>query len=314
MNNEMNPGSEPADEPKPGKSPKRNRNLRSETRLDIDSSELMRKYEPSLQQTTKPDSGPTNESALSAEPFSSEAETVRQIHDTLRNVGRTMLEQMVRAGEILTRVKEGLPHGQWMPWAAKNLPNIHHRTLNRYMLVYRRREDPLMQSDPARLLDEVHGHSDSGEDEPNSTPASNLPENPAIQASGEEQPNLTSASSLPPEEANSPAPTKRTRKPRRQPIEKSRSASFDSSATEPGKANELRVNPLSERIDFAAGQMEYIADELSSFGAELAAVPLSESVRAGMVKGLGNKAELLRRIARELHDYAKLCEEGERRL
>jgi len=61
-------------------------------------------------------------------------------------------------------------------------------------------------------------------------------------------------------------------------------------------------------------QAECIADKLSPFGAELPAVPLSGSVRAAMVKGLGNKAEALRRVAQELHGYAKLCEEGERRL
>jgi hypothetical protein len=281
-------------ERQPTKRSKRNRNLRSETCLGTDSSELMRKYEPSPAEL---DPEPTNESvpespALSAEAFSAEAEAVRRIHDTLLNVGRTMLEQMVRAGEILTRVKAGLPHGEWMPWAAKNLPNIHHRTLDRYMLVYRWREDPLMQSDPARLLDEVHGNID--------------PE--------EEQQNSTSTSNLPPENAASPPPAKRTRKGAdRKPGEKSESGGFDSSEEKEDEASQddkSEETPLSERLRVIAYRLEITVEELAPFETKLPAA-LSESVRTGMATSLGQKGALLRQIARELRGYAEVCQEGE---
>jgi hypothetical protein len=110
------------------------------------------------------------------------------------------------------------------------------------------------------------------------------------------------------------APRKRSPLSLKSPESECRSAGSGSSATEPGKTIEPKVGPLSERIDLEASHLECIADKLSPFGAELPAVPLSGSVRAAMVKGLGNKAEALRRVAQELHGYAKLCEEGERRL
>jgi hypothetical protein len=158
---------------------KRPQSGRSETCAGVDSTELERKYGdlPSQSKAGEieiPAEAAPSELVSTAQLFPSQAEEVCQIHNTLMREGRVMLTQMIRAGEILTQVKADLPHGGWMPWTARNLPQIHHRTLNRYMLSYRRRNDPLVQSDPARLLSEIHGHSDPDEGRLNSTSASNL--------------------------------------------------------------------------------------------------------------------------------------------
>lgn len=65
---------------------------------------------------------------------------LKQIHAELEQVGRTVLEKAIRAGEILTDVKAGLEHGQWLPWLETNMP-FTDRTAARYMRVYERREE-----------------------------------------------------------------------------------------------------------------------------------------------------------------------------
>src|SRR5262249_14409115 len=104
--------------------------------------------------------------------FLEEADQLKTIHHQLIGMGKTMIGRMIEAGEILTRVRRELPHGSWMPWVATHIPALSHGTINRYMRVYRRRDDPLLKDDPVRFMAEISGKI--GELESNSTPVSNL--------------------------------------------------------------------------------------------------------------------------------------------
>jgi hypothetical protein len=107
--------------------------------------------------------------------FLEEADQVKEIHHQLVVFGKTMVERMLEAGEILTRVKQGLPRGAWMPWVETHIAELSHRTINRYMRTYQRRNDPLLQDDPVRFIAEISGHIGKLKSpEPNSTNASNL--------------------------------------------------------------------------------------------------------------------------------------------
>jgi len=39
---------------------------------------------------------------------------VRQLHNELEESARTNIEKAIRIGELLTEVKNGLPHGRWL--------------------------------------------------------------------------------------------------------------------------------------------------------------------------------------------------------
>jgi len=121
--------------------------------------------------------------------FANEAGKVLQIHRELMGMGKTMIERMIEAGEILTRVKEGLPHGAWMSWVQMHIAELSHRTINRYMRTYARRSDPLLQDDPVRFIAEISGNLSKLESPdltvssetgfpPNSTSTSNLETKP----------------------------------------------------------------------------------------------------------------------------------------
>ena len=90
--------------------------------------------------------------------FADEADKVRTIHRELTGMGKTMIERMIEASEILTRIKQGLPHGAWMPWVEMHIAEVSHRTINRYMRTYSRRNDPLLQDDPVRFIAEISGN------------------------------------------------------------------------------------------------------------------------------------------------------------
>jgi hypothetical protein len=91
-------------------------------------------------------------------PFFKEAAQLRKIHRRLVGMGQTMIERMMEAGEILTRVKEGLPHGGWMAWVGIHLHELNYRTVVRYMRTYDRRDDPLLLKDPEQFMAEIYGN------------------------------------------------------------------------------------------------------------------------------------------------------------
>jgi hypothetical protein len=91
--------------------------------------------------------------------FAAEAAQVKALHHDLWNLGVTMLTRMIAAGEILARVKAGLPHGHWQPWVKEYLPEISYRTVARYLESYRRRDDQLRTDDPVLFLAEINGNA-----------------------------------------------------------------------------------------------------------------------------------------------------------
>jgi hypothetical protein len=122
--------------------------------------------------------------------FREEADQIKTIHHQLIGMGKIMIERMIEAGEIMTRVKHGLPHGSWMPWVEKNIPELSYRTIARYMRVYKRRDDPLLQEHQARFIAEIMGHNSKLESDStapsNLTPASSLNPESEIPSNDEE--------------------------------------------------------------------------------------------------------------------------------
>lgn len=73
------------------------------------------------------------------------AEEIQLLHSACLELSRrakseaqAALAGALRAGTLLTEVKDQLPHGEWMPWLRKHLPGISHSTINRYIRVARR--------------------------------------------------------------------------------------------------------------------------------------------------------------------------------
>jgi hypothetical protein len=256
-----------------------------ETHSGADSSEQQCKYESSLLALAlpvgfPPEAAPPLSTIDIVALFQTEAAAVTAIYRTLLVSGRMMLTEIFRAGEVLSKVKEGLPHGSWMLWTAANLPHIHHRTL-RYMQAYRRRNDPLAQSDPARLLNEIYGNA--GSEEPaNSTSTSNLSESPTPV---EELVNSTSASDLP----SGSAP--RSRKVRQ--------------ASRKTKPDPIREFALVEASDLSE-ELQHLAVNCRELLKQLPGTPLSEKMRTQLAEGLSG-------MAKRLESFAFICADARAR-
>ncbi len=54
---------------------------------------------------------PTNEVALDAL-----AAKIRTEHDAVREAAETATRHAIRCGKLLAEAKDGLVHGQWLPW------------------------------------------------------------------------------------------------------------------------------------------------------------------------------------------------------
>jgi hypothetical protein len=64
---------------------------------------------------------------------------INQLHDKLCGLARTSLDAAVEIGELLTRQKAELKHGDWLPWCRENL-RFHFRSARRYMEIYAKRD------------------------------------------------------------------------------------------------------------------------------------------------------------------------------
>ncbi len=73
-------------------------------------------------------------------------------HEFLRHLASSF-EIALRIGEILTRQKGKLAHGEFMPWVKSNL-DFDHRSATRYMSVYKHREE--LRMDNVSNLTEAH--------------------------------------------------------------------------------------------------------------------------------------------------------------
>lgn len=84
------------------------------------------------------------------------AAEICQLHREITEHLQTSLEKAIRIGQMLTEQKASLPHGDFGPWVAANLP-FTDRTARSYMRFYRERdllktENVSVLSDASRLL------------------------------------------------------------------------------------------------------------------------------------------------------------------
>jgi hypothetical protein len=65
--------------------------------------------------------------------FAAHAERIVAYHEGFQKAFGDQMSYAVLAGFELNRIKEALPHGQFMKWREKFLPQIPHRTATQYM-------------------------------------------------------------------------------------------------------------------------------------------------------------------------------------
>src|SRR5260221_8047935 len=65
---------------------------------------------------------------------------ITRLHGDITALGRTSLKKALQLGELLTGVKESLPHREWLPWIKNNLQQIAERTAQNYMRIWKNRE------------------------------------------------------------------------------------------------------------------------------------------------------------------------------
>lgn len=87
-----------------------------------------------------------NEPAIiSNELEKSVIEEITSLHHDIKSMIETTLQKGIRLGELLKAVKDGLPHGEFIPWIEKNCP-FKQRAAQNYMRVFERREELKRQS------------------------------------------------------------------------------------------------------------------------------------------------------------------------
>ncbi|MDP9480097.1 MAG: DUF3102 domain-containing protein, partial [Actinomycetota bacterium] len=68
------------------------------------------------------------------------ASRINEEHRACEKAVGAALGHAINAGELLTKAKEGVPHGSWGAWLADNFEGSE-RTAQAYMKVYRRRDE-----------------------------------------------------------------------------------------------------------------------------------------------------------------------------
>src|SRR5262245_37253661 len=64
--------------------------------------------------------------------FPEAAKKIRHLHESVVQRARDALKEAIEIGGILTKVKQELEHGEWLPWLTANVP-FDERTAQRYM-------------------------------------------------------------------------------------------------------------------------------------------------------------------------------------
>ncbi|WP_061232527.1 DUF3102 domain-containing protein [Leptospira noguchii] len=67
------------------------------------------------------------------------ATELNRLHQSILTAGKNMVRFAIEAGEILTKKKDELEHGEFIPWVENNL-NFKIRTAQRYMRIYEKRD------------------------------------------------------------------------------------------------------------------------------------------------------------------------------
>jgi Protein of unknown function (DUF3102) len=105
-----------------------------------------------------PAQAPEKRSRLIREKISQKViDDINERHDRIRRSASEIAREVVELGQILTRVKDSMRHGKWLPFVEKNL-RFTDRTATRYMRAAERIDDPLLSLDPAKFLAGVWGH------------------------------------------------------------------------------------------------------------------------------------------------------------
>jgi hypothetical protein len=72
-------------------------------------------------------------SATKPKPSPATIKQINAAHDAVVGSGREGLQNAIRAGELLSSVKQGTEHGDWETWLSANCPDISPRTARLYM-------------------------------------------------------------------------------------------------------------------------------------------------------------------------------------
>src|SRR6516164_8844025 len=112
---------------------------------------------------------------LTVEPFAEEAQWICRQHEILSHDDLETIARKAAVGEVLCRIKAEIKAagGAWIPWTKRNLPGISHRTVCRYMEIYRRSKEPLAYEDPEAFLAQIYGNTTEEENDDASDPQSN---------------------------------------------------------------------------------------------------------------------------------------------
>jgi hypothetical protein len=101
-------------------------------------------------------------SSTEHEPFVEEAQWILREHEIVVYDDQVSLDRKAAIGEELVRIQKELPRGvPFRGWAERNLRGLSERTLRRYKAIFRRKNEPLAQSDPAAFLASIYGNSDA---------------------------------------------------------------------------------------------------------------------------------------------------------
>ena len=72
-------------------------------------------------------------------PIPKALKEIVRLHESVWGHTRKTVKTMIRIGELLTEIKGGLKHGEWLPWIEKNLP-FDQKTAWNYMHVFELRD------------------------------------------------------------------------------------------------------------------------------------------------------------------------------
>lgn len=70
-----------------------------------------------------------------------DAAEIIKLHRKITELADGLLDNAIRCGGFLWRVKEELSHGEWTPWCQKNLPSISMDTIQRYIKCYQNKDE-----------------------------------------------------------------------------------------------------------------------------------------------------------------------------
>jgi len=76
---------------------------------------------------------------------------INKLHQELQGLALDALDRAIRVGELLSKAKSRVPHGQWLSWLAENV-GFSERTARNYMRVFENREK-LKSANVADLAD-----------------------------------------------------------------------------------------------------------------------------------------------------------------